>query len=179
MIRRILHVLLRRFEAQYRYDASYMHEVVNIWPGAGIRYLGLGVVSQMRGPVVSIWAGAALASTLDGDCGPCAQLIVDMAVNSGVEPDLIAACLSRDIDRAGDVGLGFRFAESAIAGTEEMDGLREVIRQAHGDRAVIAASYAAATGRVYPVMKRALGHGLACQRITLGNETHPVVRRAA
>ena len=74
MIRAILHHLLRRFEAGCDYDAGYIHEVTEIWPGAGLRYLGLSMFSQTRGPDMPVWAGAMLASTVDGDCGPCAQL---------------------------------------------------------------------------------------------------------
>jgi hypothetical protein len=133
----------------------------------------------MKGPVPEVWAGAALASTLDGDCGPCAQLIVDMAVKAGVDEARIIACLARDFEAAGPAGLGFRFAEAAISGDLQADTLRDEIRAAYGEKAVIACAYAAASGRAYPVMKRALGHGKACQRITLGEAHHPVVKMRA
>ena len=179
MIRALLHMMLRRFESDFNYDAAYMHEVTDIWPGGGLRYIGLSIFSQTRGPDVSVWAGAMLASTLDGDCGPCTQLIADMALKSGVPVDQIAACLRRDFDNAGAVGLGFRFAEAVINDTSQIDDLRDVIRRNHGPRALIAASYASASGRVYPVLKRGLGYGQTCQEIRLGSEPHAIVKLGA
>ncbi|SLN45461.1 hypothetical protein PEL8287_02332 [Roseovarius litorisediminis] len=179
MIKALLHRMLRKFESDFDYDASYMHEVTDAWPGGSLRYLGLSIFSQTRGPEAEIWAGAVIASTLEGDCGPCAQLVVNMAVKAGVDPDQIAACLRRDFERAGAVGLAFRFAEAAIHDRPEVDTLRVAIFHAYGQKAVIAASYAAASGRVYPVLKRGLGHGQACQQIRLGDTDHTVVRLTA
>lgn len=179
MIGFLLRKMLARFETQNDYDAGYMRDVARIWPGAGLRYLGLSSFSQMQGPAPEIWAGALLASTLDGDCGPCAQLVAGFALRAGVPQDHIAACLARDFAAAGAAGLGFRFAEAAINDHPEADTLRAEIRAAHGDRAVIATAYAAASGRAYPVMKRALGHGAECRQIVLGGVAHPVIRSAA
>ncbi|OAN79155.1 hypothetical protein A8B82_08455 [Sulfitobacter sp. EhC04] len=176
MIRFILNKILRKFEADYDYDTAFMRDVAEIWPGAALRYLALSTVSGMRGPAPEIWAGALLASTLDGDCGPCAQLVVGFAQRAGVPDDHIAACLVRDFGAAGTMGLGFRFAEAAIADHPEADELREDIRATHGEQAAIAAAYAAASGRAYPVMKRALGHGRECRQIKLGGVLHSIVR---
>lgn len=179
MMKFILKKMLHNFGRSYDYDTTYMLEVADIWPGAALRYLGLTAVSQMKGPVPEVWAGAALASTLDGDCGPCAQLIVDMAVKAGVSEAHIAACIARDFEAAGPAGLGFRFAEAAISGDHKAETLRDEIRAAHGEKAVISCAYAAASGRAYPVMKRALGHGYACQKIALGEVHHAIVKMPA
>ena len=179
MIRFIMKKMLTKFGTDNEYDTTYIREVTEIWPGAGVRYLALSAVSQMTGPAPEVWAGALLASTLDGDCGPCAQLVVGFALKAGVPTDHVAACLSRDFSNAGDAGLGFRFAEASIEDLPEADVLRKEIRTTHGDKAVIAAAYAAASGRTYPVMKRALGHGGECRQITLGGKLHPVIRSQA
>ena len=177
MLKFILRRQLRKFEADFGYDASYMHAILDIWPGAGLRYLGLSSFSQMQGPAPEVWAGALLASTLDGDCGPCVQLVADMGVRSGVAPEDLAACLARDFDAAGAAGLGFRFAEAAISDLSEAEDLRLEILEKFGEKAVISASYAAAVGRSFPVLKRAVGHGKTCQQIKLGGAVHPVVRQ--
>jgi len=175
MIRWLLNNGFQRFSRQKDYDTTYMQEVTDLWPGAGLRYLFLPALTRLTGPVPDVWAGAILASVLDGDCGSCAQLVCDDAVRMGVNPELLAACVRRDFEAAEAAGLGFLFAEAAIGGAEDTDVLRaEIVRQ-HGERAAIAAAYAAASGRVYPVLKRGLGHGAACRRIRLGGEDHPVV----
>jgi len=174
MIRWILIAAFARFARQRGYDTAYMQEVTRTWPGAGLRYLFLPAITRLAGPAPDIWAGAILASVLDGDCGSCAQLVCDDAVAMGVRPERLAACLRRDFEAAGSVGLGYRFAEAVIRGAPEADKLRAEIRDCHGARAAIAAAFAAASGRVYPVLKRGLGHGGACRAIRLGGVDHAV-----
>jgi len=176
MMRRLLNAGFRRFSRQTGYDTRYMREVTDIWPGAGLRYLFLPALTRLTGPAPDIWAGAILASVLDGDCGSCAQLVCDDAVKMGVAPARLAACLRRDFEAAGAVGLGFLFAEAVIEGAGDAGALRDEIAATHGPRAAIAAAYAAASGRVYPVLKRGLGHGAACRRIRLGGAEIAVVR---
>jgi len=179
MMRWFLNSGFRRFARQNDYDTTYMQEVTDAWPGAGLRYLFLPALTRLTGPEPDIWAGAILASVLDGDCGSCAQLVCDDAVKMGVAPERLAACLRRDFETAGAVGLGYLFAEAAIEGAEGAEPLRAEIARQHGPRAAIAAAYAAASGRVYPVLKRGLGHGAACRRIRLGGEDIAVVRSDA
>ncbi|MDA3859337.1 MAG: hypothetical protein PF480_14165 [Roseovarius sp.] len=178
VLRACLHRGFAKFGRENVYDTSYMQEVVAHWPAAGLRYMALPALSRMVGPEPEIWAGAILASTLEGDCGSCAQLVCNEAVEMGVSAAMIAACLRRDFNAAGPVGLGFRFAEAAIAGRPEVDALRHEIRDAFGEQAAIAAAFAAASGRVYPVLKRGLGHGAACQKIVLCGSDHSIARES-
>lgn len=169
MIKTLLHALTRRMSEQYDYDNTYLHEIIDVSAIAGMRFMGLPMLSQMQGPNVEVWAGAALGSVLDGDCGPCAQLILDQAVASGVPAEKLKALLEGDIK--GALGLGYRFAEAAIADKPELSALRQTIQEHYGDLAVIAAAYAAASARAYPVLKRGLGHGDMCQRLKLAGES--------
>ncbi len=171
MMKWLLHKIFRKFGALADYDTTYLHEITDVSTSAALRYFGLPMLSQMSGPAPNVWAGAALASVLDGDCGPCVQLVVNSALRARVDPARIAACLRRDFEVAGDTGLGFRFAEAAIRDGEELQSLREEILEKHGQKAVIAASYAAATCRAFPVMKRGLGHGNACRAVRVDGHT--------
>ena len=176
MMRWLLNIGFRRFARLNDYDTTYLQEMTDAWPSAGLRYLVLPALSRLTGPDPDIWAGAILASVLDGDCGPCAQLVCNDALAKGVDPACLAACLRRDFAAAGAVGLGFCFAEAAIEGAEDAEALRAEIVRRHGARAAIAAAFAAASGRVYPVLKRGLGHGAACHAIRLGAKDIAVVR---
>ena len=171
MIRFLLHRATRSMERQWDYDCSYMHEIIDASTSAGLRLGLLPAFSQYRGDApADLWAGAVLASTLDGDCGPCAQLVVDMALSLGVPAHALQAAVNGDFEAAGATGLGFRFARAAISGDPDADALRDEIAAAHGANAVIACAFAAASGRVYPVLKRALGHGAACRRLDFGGQ---------
>jgi hypothetical protein len=111
-----------------------------------------------------------LGSTQEGDCGPCVQLIVDMALEMGVPADQLALCLMGNATAAGDVGLGFRFSHAAIENAPELEVLRNEIEDRFGTSAVTAASFAASSGRIYPVLKRGMGFGQSCSKVHIGDE---------
>lgn len=178
MIRELLKIGFRRFGARYNYDTAYMTHIADTSTKAGLRLSALPFYSQFRGPkeAINVWAGAILGSTLDGDCGPCVQLVVDMALEAGVDADQLALCLQGKVMEAGDVGLGFRFSRAAIADAPDNADLRREIETRFGSEAVVAASFAASSGRTYPVLKRGLGFGQTCQRVNIKNEAMPVLR---
>ena len=117
MIKALLKMGIRRFAARYDYDAGYMSHIVDTSTEAGLRLSLLPLSTRYRGPreARALWTGAMLGSTQEGDCGPCVQLIVDMALEAKVPADQIALCLQGNAQAAGDVGLGFRFSQAAIA----------------------------------------------------------------
>lgn len=173
MIQTILRSSIRRFAKKYNYDADFMVHVVDASTIAGLRLSALPVYGGFRGPKVSqdVWNGALLGSTQEGDCGPCVQVIVDMALEVGTPAGQLASCLRGESHAAGDVGLGYQFARAAIAGGPDLEDLRDQIDQRFGVTAVIAASIAASYGRVYPVLKRGLGFGQTCTSIVIDGES--------
>lgn len=177
MIKWLLRRAAHAFGRTHDYDVSYMLHVIDTSAGAGTRLSAFPLISQYRGPkaAAQVWAGAIFASTLEGDCGPCAQLVVDMAAKAGVDPAALKHCFEGDPNLAGDVGLGFRFAMAAIRGDLEIDDLHAQIEQKYGRRAVIAAAFAAGSGRFYPVFKRGLGYGHACQQLEFHMPTAPAL----
>lgn len=179
MIKSLLTKSYQRFATRYNYNADYMDYITDTSTSAGVRLSLLPLFSQYSGPEEAndVWAGAVLGSTLDGDCGPCVQLVLDMAVEARVPADHLALCLQGHATDAGDVGLGFRFSQAAIADEPLLDELRDEIEQRFGRTAVIAASFAASSGRVYPVMKRGLGFGRECSKLSVGGEMIKVSHR--
>lgn len=177
MIKWMLRRGARAFGRSYDYDVSYMLDVIDTSAGAGMRLSAFPLISQFRGPKAAqqVWVGAIFASTIEGDCGPCAQLVVDMAVEAGADPAVLKQCFDGDPHQAGDVGLGFRFALAAIRGDLEVDDLQSQIEAKYGRRAVVAAAFAAGSGRFYPVFKRGLGYGHACRQLEFHGLAEPAV----
>ena len=166
IMRRVSAVMRKRYD----YDGSYMEEVAAVSNGGALRLMLLPLFSQYRGTApIDLAAGAAVASTREGDCGPCLQLAVDMALEEGATADDLRRALDGDPAGAGEVGLGYLFASAAIADREDLPALREKIVARYGEAAVVALSIAAATGRTWPVIKRGLGHGQVCRRVTVGD----------
>lgn len=164
-------------QRRYNYDASYLRDVAAVSSGGAIRLGLLPLFSQYTAGVpAELWAGTAVGSTLDGDCGPCAQLVVDVALEREVSAERLRAGLRGDWENAGLVGLGMRFAHAAITDTPELDAVREEIRSQFGERAIVSLSIVAATGRTWPVIKRGLGHGKICQSLRIDDVVVEVAR---
>ena len=93
MVKRMLDRWLRSFERRYKYDASYMHEVLATDLGAftsfGMATRGLG--GYRKDVPLDVYFAAGLISTMHADCGPCTQLGVDKALESGVPAALVRA----------------------------------------------------------------------------------------
>jgi len=170
IIRYLANRAANAMERSVNYDATYLREVAATSEGAALRLGLLPQLSQYRdGAPIDLWAGAAVASTRDGDCGPCLQLVVDMATNQGANAGALEQALKGNWSAAGQTGLGFRFAEAAISGNGELDALRDEIEHEFGKRAVVSLSISSATARCWPVIKRGLGHGKVCQAVKIGD----------
>lgn len=173
----LMHALTRRFERQWRYDAAYLHEIADLAPETLVTFQQFQTLARYRGDASpDLLAGATLAAVLREDCGPCAQLNIDMLQAFGTDPAQIRALVKRDFDAASSgTVLGFRFAEHLIDGHPETDALRELIAEQYGPRATLALAYAVLVTRSYPMLKRALGHGQACLKLDVGGESTAVV----
>ena len=176
LVKTLLHAAIRNFEKTFHYDATYMHEVIDHAPAAAWKF-GLIQIPAYYGKSLNrdAWHAAHLAGALSEDCGPCAQLSVDMALRDGVDPAKLAALVRGDADAAGaEAALAFRYGTAVAKNSPDVVELSAAIRRRFGERGLIAFAYAVTFARVYPTLKRALGHGQACAKIVVDHETIPV-----
>jgi hypothetical protein len=180
MIRPILHSVIRRFEKRFGYDATYMHEIADASVGAFVK-LALAQRMSAHRESVSLEAlfAAGFAAVRFEDCGPCAQLAINMALQGGVAPDMVRAIVARDTARmSSDAVLGLRLADAVLA-HEPTDEIRQEVLGRFGEKGLISLAYAIAATRIYPTMKRALGHAHACERLRVAGDTIVAARAAA
>jgi hypothetical protein len=178
MIKWFFHRQIAAFERSWGYDASYVHELIDIDPRAVMAFgkvIGLG---QYRKDVPAAARHAAgIVAVMAEDCGPCTQLAITMAERDGVDPDILRAVVARDFTAMPyEVALAARFAQKTIAHAPEADDLRQEVVRMWGKRAVVTLAFAVMAARLYPTLKYATGHGHACTRLTIGGETRPVLR---
>lgn len=180
MIRARLHGRIRKLERAYGYDASYLHEILDVSLAAFFKFALFQVMSGHRDRVPADASFAArLAAALSEDCGPCTQLVVDMALESGVAPGKLAALLRGDLDQAGaEAALGFRYGIAVAHNTADAQPLSEEVERKFGKAALVSMAYAVASARVYPALKRGLGHGAACTKIQVADDSI-IIRQAA
>ncbi|KCZ52698.1 hypothetical protein [Hyphomonas pacifica] len=162
----------RTMGQQFNYDTTYMEEIIDISPTAAEGLMSFVGIYKYRGPAAgkAAWHGALFASTLEGDCGPCVQLVLDMAIADGADADALKACAEGEAQSAGTTGLGFRFAMAAITADLATDDLRRQIEAEFGNKTALSCAFAAAAGRFYPVLKRGTGHGQPCRVLDIAGQ---------
>jgi hypothetical protein len=183
MLKSFLHRTTRGFERRYGYDATYMHEMIDIATAGFVRF---SIMQQAGGSwrgdaPRDVWCAAGIAGALVEDCGPCVQIASDMAVEAGMRGAVIAALLSGQPTDA-DAQLGFDYGRALLHSSANLDDLREAIERKWGKRALLAISLRAMTARNFPVLKRAMGHAKTCQRVRIGDDevtVSPALKEAA
>jgi len=180
MLKWMIHRKLRRFEKAYGYDASYMHEVLDLDIGAFFKFgRAIALGSYRKEVPTDGYFAAALAASMHADCGPCTQLGVGFALQAGVPARAVAAIIAgEETAMTSDVALGFRFARALLAHAPQANELREEIVRRWGPRAVLTLAFAIMASQMYPTLKYALGHGQACTRVVVAGETVTPTRMA-
>ena len=108
--------MLRAISKRYGYDTSYLEMMLKESPSAFFKVAPVMKAAAHREVVpVDASFAAKIVAALAEDCGPCTQLVVDMALETGMPKDQIEAVLRRD-PRAmnSDTVLGFRFADAVV-----------------------------------------------------------------
>ncbi|MGR8950025.1 MAG: hypothetical protein ACU84Q_18435 [Gammaproteobacteria bacterium] len=94
LVGRAVHRRISSFEKLWGYDATYMHEIANNDLEAITRFSLLQEFGDYRRDISREgWYTAKLLGCLSEDCGPCAQLIVQMAEADGMDSALISAII--------------------------------------------------------------------------------------
>jgi len=173
--------MLRGFASRYGYDVSYIEMLLNESPSAFFKFAPLMKASRHREvvPVAASFA-AKIAGALAEDCGPCTQLVVDMALEAGMPKGEIEAVLRRDPHAMSDTTrLAFRFADAVVRRSAEEDEFRDAVRAQWGLKGVIDLTMALQMGRMYPMIKAGLGFARECRRVTVDGHDVDVVKQAA
>lgn len=171
-LRRLADGHMRRFERQYRYDMHYVRDILRISPAAFWHYLRITEMARHNEDVPpSAWFAAKLAAVMAEDCGPCTQLVTDMALEAGIAEATVAAIVTGDVAAMdAETALGWRFARASLARDVEADALRDEIRWRWSERAVVSLAMAIVATRSFPALKYALGHGQTCMRVRVSDQ---------
>jgi len=176
MIKWILHRALGRFERAWKYDGSYMRDLIDASPRAAWLFSRAAALGQFRRDIpVEPWFAAGITAIRHEDCGPCTQLGVTMAERAGVSPAVLRAVLTDNPDAMPpDVALVWNFTQATLAHDAAADEYREAIVQRWGRLALVSLAFAITAARIYPTVKYALGHGKACMRIVVAGTPVPL-----
>lgn len=176
MIRWALHKGISRFERQWNYDASYMHDIADASPRAASLFNRVTALGRFRvGVPAEVYSAAGITAVRQEDCGPCTQIGVTMAERSGVDPAVLRALLADDeAAMPANVALAWKFTRATLAHDPAADDLREEIVRRWGRVGLVSLAFAIVTARLYPTVKYALGHGKACMRVVVAGAPVPL-----
>jgi alkylhydroperoxidase family enzyme len=173
--------MLRATAKRYGYDTSYLDMMLSESPAAFFKFASLMKASGHREvvPVEASFA-AKIVGALAEDCGPCTQLCIDMALESGMPRDQIEAVLRRDPRAMHDTTrLAFRFADAVVRRSADDEEFRDAVRAQWGQKGVIDLTMALQLGRMFPMMKAGLGYAKECRRVTVDGHNVDVIKQAA
>ena len=173
MLKYLMHAQVRKFEREFDYDASYMHELVDLDPVGFWKFSRVAYAGEHRGglPAEAIYA-AKLAATMHEDCGPCAQLVINFALKAGVAPATLAALAAGDLEAAPpDARLAFRFAVAVLKHTSDLEATASAVERRFGRKGPAILGMALTIGRIFPVLKRAMGHAHGCVRLDVAGRS--------
>jgi hypothetical protein len=181
MLKRLMKRGTAAFERQWDYDASYLHDMIDISPRAAWKFSRAAAIGNFRQDVpLAAWAAAAITAVRREDCGPCTQLGVSMAERSGVDAKVLRAILLEDhAAMPPDVALAWRFTRATLDHDPSADQYREEIVRRWGPKAVVSLAFAIVASRIYPTVKYAMGHGQGCMRVVVGGSPVAFDRSAA
>jgi hypothetical protein len=173
--------ILRSFAECYGYDVSYLTMMLNESPAAFFKFAPIMKASRHREAVpVNASFAAKIVGALAEDCGPCTQLVVDMALEAGMPKDQIEAVLRRDPRAMNDATmLGFKFAEAVVRRSDNNEEFRDAVRAQWGQKGVIDLTLAMQLGRMFPMVKAGLGYAKECRRVFVDGHNVDVVKQAA
>ena len=167
MLKWILRRQFAAFERKFGYDMTYAREILDASEPAAMKFgLISGFVSHREDAPLEAFYATRIAGTMQEDCGPCTQLMVNMALDAGVPADVVRRIVARDpAAMTPDAALGFRFAVATMAHDLAADALRHEIVGRWGKKALVSLAFALTASRIFPTLKYALGHGHACMRV--------------
>ena len=179
MLKWLIRNRLAAFEREFGYDVSYARHLLDVDTRAFLRFARIAGFSEYRKDVPrEVYYAVKVIGALSEDCGPCTQLCVTMALKDKVDPRVLATVLEgTEAMMPDDVRLGVGFARAVLAHAAAADDARDEIVRRWGERALVSLAFALTSARFYPTLKYALGHGKACQRIVVGDETIAPARR--
>jgi hypothetical protein len=167
MLRWLIRRKLDSEEKKLGESIDYIRHVVDVSPALFLRFCGVMPFSNSRKILPKdAWFVAQIVALEHEDCGTCLQIGINLAQQAGVDAVLIRAVVAGDIDAVpGDMADVMRFTRGVVTASGDDDAVREILRERYGERGLIELSYAIASARIPPTVKRALGYARSCSLV--------------
>lgn len=156
------------FEAHYNYDCTYLRRLAEMAPEAFDTFVGfmpMGKVGASLSPDM-LWT-AKIAAMLTEDCGACVQLNIDMALEAGVEGELIKKIIENPEGLDEDLRVIHKFSQAVARNYDDHHKWQQAAAQILSPLQLGELAVAISSTKIYPTIKRALGEFKSCQLYSL------------
>ncbi len=169
MLRWLIRRKLAAEEKKLGGSMDYLRYVLETSPIAFFRFASIMPFAHSRKVLpADAWFVAQIVTLQHEDCGPCLQITVNLAQRNGVNSTLIHSVLNGNSETLSrEMNDVYTFVTSVVTDSGNPDELRETLRTRYGDRGLIELSYAIASGRIPPTVKRVLGFAQSCSAVTV------------
>jgi alkylhydroperoxidase family enzyme len=173
ILRWITHRFIARFERRHDYDMAYVRDIYDASARGFMHYVLTGGAAAWRGPIPrDAWFAAKIVAARAEDCGPCVQLVLNMAEAEGVPAAVRHAVWHRQPEAMSeDVRLAWRHAEAAVSHAPDIGQWCEAVERRWGRKGLTALAMSLTASRTFPMLKYALGHGQACRAVRIEGQT--------
>jgi alkylhydroperoxidase family enzyme len=154
------------FEAHYQYDSTYMRELLAYSPEGFAKFVAFLPLSDHREVLSlnSFWV-AKLAAMQVCDCGHCVQLNIRMALEAGVDKDIVKASIYGGSKLPEDLKDVYDFATSVASAVVVDPVLEQRINEQFDKAQLMELGVCIATVSIFPTIKRALGYTKSCSLV--------------
>ena len=167
MIATLVERTIDRQERGFGQKMDYLRDIAGASLGAFLKYAMFIPMSRHRAAASAEVAAVAWIATMQQeDCGPCLQITVDHALAAGVEPRIVQAALGGELDALPDpLTEVYRFAAAVATQDPRAAAYSERIEELLGKKVLVDLALGISSARVFPTLKRALGHARSCSSV--------------
>jgi hypothetical protein len=155
-------------ERKFGEKLGYMRDIASASPAAFYKFgLFLAFARHRKAAPLDAYYLAAVGALQHEDCGPCLQIAVNQALADGVSPVMISAAVAGGAALDAKRRLYLDFGRAVSANLPEAEELRLRLAEKLSPAAMVDLAIAIASARVFPALKRGLGHAKSCSLVQI------------
>jgi len=160
--------LIDAAERKFGQKLDYMRDIASASPAAFYKFaLFLPFAKHRQAAPPEAYYLAAIGALLSEDCGPCLQIAVNQALAEGVSPAVLSSAVAGGTSLDADRKLYLDFGRAVSANVAEAEQLRLELAEKLSPVAMVDLAIAIAGARVFPALKRGLGHAKSCALVQI------------
>lgn len=155
--------LIDKFEVHYDYDCNYMRTMRSSSTEGFKKFVEFMPMSQYSKAldINTLWVSK-IAAMLTEDCGACVQLNIKMAIEAGVDKELVKTIVTSPDNLEKNLKLVYAYSKSVALSSPDHNGLFLEIKKVYSQEQITELALAIASAKIYPTLKRALGDFKSC-----------------